>query len=236
MATQIKQNIVTDGLDILVDVNSINCYPRSGTVVTSRILVDASSNTNTSSTSYVGDPLIIGNDGTGGDLQFSQSTDWATSSFTFSGWGYRDDLSNDRQGRICDQLSAGNGHLRMSLLSTPNFQFRPVAGGSTTILSSSKSIQAQRWYNLVVTKEGTSSGGSAAYVMYLNGEPVDTASSSVLVTSANFTMYRLMRSADDDQTTTSWKGKFGPFYGYTKALSQEEVLQNYNALKGRFKS
>ena len=68
MATQIKQNIVTDGLDILVDVNSINCYPRSGTVVTSRKLVDASSNTNTSSTSYVGDPLIIENDGTGGDL------------------------------------------------------------------------------------------------------------------------------------------------------------------------
>jgi len=113
-------------------------------------------------------------------------------------------------------------------------QFRPVAGSSTNILTSSTSFDDNTWYNLVVTKEGTSSGGSADYVMYLNGVVVNTATSSVLETSSNFTQYKLMRSADHDSTFTSWLGNFGPFHAYTKALSAAEVSQNFNALRGRY--
>tara|TARA_R100001510_G_C7645624_1_gene202987 strand:+ start:26 stop:730 length:705 start_codon:yes stop_codon:yes gene_type:complete len=232
MATNYSPKIVTDQLAIVVDVASKKCYSGSGSTVTGFINGNSDSD---AKLSFSGNPLHIVNDGSGGELNFSQSTNWATTSFTFSAWGNRDDLNESREGRMCDQLLAGNGHLRMSLFSTSSsLQFRPAGGGSTNLISSSTTISAGRWYNLVVTKEGTTSGGSANYAMYINGVQVATSTSSALVTSDRFTQYKLMRSADDDQSGTSWLGKFGPFHAYTKALSAVEVSQNFNALRGRF--
>ena len=232
MGTNYSPKIVTDQLVIVVDVASKKCYSGSGSTVTAFI------NGNTDSDaklSFSGSPLHIVNDGSGGELEFSQSTNWATTSFTFSAWGQRNGLSDDREGVMCDQLIAGNGHLRMCLFYPyPKLQFRPVAGSSTNILTSSASFDDNTWYNLVVTKEGTTSGGSANYVMYINGVVVNTATSSVLETSSNFTQYRLMRSVDHDSSSTSWLGNFGPFHAYTKALSAAEVSQNFNALRGRY--
>ena len=232
MAVNYQNKIVTDQLDIAVDVSSPRCYPLAGSTVTA--LINGNSDTD-SKLNFSGEPLCIDNDGTGGELSFSQSNNWATTSFTFSAWGQRNGLSDNREGVMCDQLLAGNGHLRMSLLyPNPKFQFRPPGGSSTNILTSSSSFNDNAWYNLVVTKEGTTSGGSADYVMYLNGAVVNSATSSVLETSSNFTQYKLMRSADDDSTSVSWLGKFGPFHAYTKALSNKEVAQNFNAIRGRF--
>lgn len=232
MAVNYQNKIVTDQLDIAVDVSSPRCYPLAGSTVTA--LINGNSDTD-SNLNFSGEPLYIDNDGTGGELTFNQSNNWATTSFTFSAWGQRNGLSNDEEGVMCDQLQAGNGHLRMCLFYPyPQFQFRPVAGSSTTILTSSTSFNDNTWCNLVVTKEGTTSGGSADYVMYLNGEVVNSATSSVLETSSNFISYHLMRSVDHDQPTMSWLGKFGPFHAYTKALSAAEVTQNFNAIRGRF--
>ena len=232
MAVNYQNKIVTDQLDIAVDVSSPRCYPLAGSTVTA--LINGNSDTD-SKLNFSGEPLCIDNDGTGGELSFSQSNNWATTSFTFSAWGQRNGLSDNREGVMCDQLLAGNGHLRMSLLyPNPKFQFRPPGGSSTNILTSSSSFNDNAWYNLVVTKEGTTSGGSADYVMYLNGAVVNSATSSVLETSSNFTQYKLMRSTDHDSSSTSWLGNFGPFHAYTKALSNKEVAQNFNAIRGRF--
>ena len=232
MAVNYQNKIVTDQLDIAVDVSSPRCYPLAGSTVTA--LINGNSDTD-SNLNFSGEPLYIDNDGTGGELRFNQSNNWATTSFTFSAWGQRNGLSDSREGVMCDQLLAGNGHLRMSLLyPDPQFQFRPPGGSSTNILTSSSSFNVDDWYNLVVTKEGTTSGGSADYVMYLNGAVVNSATSSVLETSSNFIDYHLMRSADDDSTSVSWLGRFGPFHAYTKALSAAEVTQNFNAIRGRF--
>jgi len=230
MAVNYQNNIVTDQLAIAVDVSSPRCLAGS----TVKALINGNSDSDTK-LSFAGQPLYIVNDGSGGELNFSQSTNWATTSFTFSAWGQRNGLSDNREGVMCDQLLAGNGHLRMSLIYPyPKFQFRPAGGSGTNILTSSSSFDDNRWYNLVVTKEGTTSGGSADYVMYLNGVVVDTATSSVLVTASQFSQYKLMRSADDDSPFTSWLGNFGPFHAYTKALSNKEVAQNFNAIRGRF--
>jgi hypothetical protein len=230
MAVNYQNNIVTDQLAIAVDVSSPRCLAGS----TVKALINGNSDSD-AKLSFAGQPLYIVNDGSGGELVFSQSTNWATTSFTFSAWGQRNGLSDDREGVMCDQLLAGNGHLRMCLFYPyPKLQFRPAAGSSTNILTSSTSFDDNTWYNLVVTKEGTTSGGSANYVMYLNGVVVDTATSSVLVTASQFSQYKLMRSADHDSTSTSWLGNFGPFHAYTKALSNKEVAQNFNAIRGRF--
>ena len=125
MGTNYSPRIVTEQLDILVDVASKKCYSGSGSTVTA--FINGNDETD-AKLSFIGDPLYISNDGTGGQLIFPQSNNWATTSFTFSAWGNRDDLDEEREGRMCDVLSAGNGHLRMSLLSSPTFQSRPACG------------------------------------------------------------------------------------------------------------
>jgi len=232
MATQVKPHIITEGVDEVIDAGDPKCLTASDSI---QGRINQLSNVRSGSGITFSNG-VTNSTGAGGNLSWSRSINWAETSFTFSGWGNRDDLDDDKEGRIVDVLNAGNGHLRLTLKTNPDLQFRPTAGGGTNLVSATKTINAGEWYNLVVTKSGETSGGSANYALYLNGEQIGTNTSSALVTDSNFTKYRLMRSADDDQSSISWLGKYGPFYSYTRALTEAEVLQNYNALKGRFES
>lgn len=237
MALHHNPRIVTQGLEMFIDPADPNCYPGSGLSFTDLSTNGWATNIDYSSElSIAGSPAYISNTGSGGSYRFSNSPyiNWATTGFTFSAWGYRDNLSDDRQGRMVDFVNAGNGHLRLTLKSTCNLNFRPTAGGSTDLLNGG-TASAGVWHNLAITKEGNTSGGSATYSMYLDGILVDTNTSSALVTDSNFTVIRIMRSADDDQPTISWDGNFGPFMVYTRALAAAEVYQNYIAHKDRFK-
>ena len=222
--------IVTNGLEASIDAGDPKCLTASDSITT-RIYDQGNVRTGSGITFSDG---VTNSTGVGGNLSWPRSINWAETSFTFSGWGNRDDLDDDKEGRIVDVLNAGNGHLRLTLKTNPDLRFRPTAGGGNNLISATKTINAGEWYNLVVVKSGETSGGSASYVMYLNGEQIATNTSSALATDSNFTRYRLMRSADDDQSSISWLGKFGPFYSYTRALTDSEVLQNYNATKSRF--
>jgi len=237
MALHHNPRIVTSGLELYIDPNDPNCYEGSGLTVTDLSTNGWASNVDFSSElSIVGNPKYINNTGSGGSYRFSNTPyiNWATTSFTFSAWGYRDSLSDARQGRMFDMVNAGNGHLRLTLAGTCALNFRPTAGGGSTILSGG-TASAGVWHNLVVTKSGATSGAVSTYVMYLDGEEVDSTTSSALVTDNNFTIIRVMRSSDDDQPSISWDGRFGPFMVYTRALTAEEVEQNYEAHKKRFK-
>ncbi len=222
--------IVTNGLEALIDAGDPKCLTASDSITT-RIYDQGNVRSGSGITFSDG---VTNSTGVGGNLSWTRSINWAETSFTFSGWGNRDDLNDDKEGRIVDVLNAGNGHLRLTLKTNPTFIFRPTAGSGNTLISATKTINAGEWYNLVVVKSGEISGGYGFYTMYLNGEEIATNTSSSLVTDSNFTRYRLMRSADDDQSSISWLGKFGPFYSYTRALAEAEVLQNYNATKSRF--
>tara|TARA_A200000159_G_scaffold161331_1_gene183066 strand:+ start:1063 stop:1758 length:696 start_codon:yes stop_codon:yes gene_type:complete len=230
MALSHSPKIVTDGLEALIDAGDPKCLTASDSITT-RIYDQGNVRSGSGITFSDGE---TNSTGVGGNLSWPRSINWAETSFTFSGWGNRDNLDDDKEGRIVDVLNAGNGHLRLTLKTNPDLRFRPTAGGGNNLISATKTINAGEWYNLVVVKSGETSGGSASYVMYLNGEQIATNTSSALATDSNFTRYRLMRSADDDQSSISWLGKFGPFYSYTRALTASEVLQNYNAQKGRF--
>jgi len=230
MALAHSPTIVTEGLDEVIDAGDPKCLTASDSI---QGRINQLSNVRAGSGITFSDG-VTNSTGAGGSLSWTRSIDWAKTSFTFSGWGNRDDLDDDKEGRIVDVLNAGNGHLRLTLKTNPTFIFRPTAGGGNTLISATKTINAGEWYNLVVVKSGEISGGYGFYTMYLNGEEIATNTSSSLVTDSNFTRYRLMRSSDDDQSSISWLGKFGPFYSYTRALAEAEVLQNYNATKSRF--
>ena len=225
-----QPKIVTNGLDALIDAADPKCNTASNSITTR---VHSTANVIAGSGITFSDG-VTNSTGLGGSFTWAKSINWAETSFTFSGWGNRDDLNDDREGRIVDVLNAGNGHLRLTLTTNPSLYFRPTGGGGSNLITATQTIDAGKWYNLVVTKTGNSSGVLASYTMYLNGKQIATNTSAGLVTDNNFTRYRLMRSSDDDQSGISWLGKFGPFYSYTRALTEAEVLQNYNANKSRF--
>lgn len=229
-------NIVLDGLVLYAD--PANIKSNEGGINMADLMGNYTDQTLASTEmSIEGDPKIITSNGDGGNFRFLEKNgnyiNWATTEWSISAWGLRDN-STARENRMWDVLNAGNGHLRLTLDAVPDLNFRPTAGGQTSLVSGGSSEIGQ-WYNIVITKSGTTSGGSATYVMYNNGYSVASNTSTALITDGNFTYIRIMRSADDDQgDTISWDGDFGPFAVYNRVLTAGEVKQNYDGLKTRF--
>ena len=81
------------------------------------------------------------------------------------------------------------------------------------------------WNQIVVTKEGST------WKLYTNGELVYTNGSSISFSNVTANM----RIGSWNHTTgRELNGKIGTIRAYHKTLTASEVLQNYNATKGRF--
>jgi len=104
-------------------------------------------------------------------------------------------------------------------------------------------ISADTWYNIAVTQDGT------AAVCYINGSTVSLEN----LTSGNPTTVATLwyqyiapqelyigKNRVGNQNNPGavdvghWNGQIGPIQFYNRALSANEVLHNYNALKSRF--
>ena len=98
-----------------------------------------------------------------------------------------------------------------------------LRGGTTTDLSTS--IAANTWYNVAVTWDGSTANG------YLNGQFVST----IPVATASLQSTRFgIGNAGADMDRERFDGKISQVLAYNRALTASEVLQNYNALKGRY--
>ena len=81
-----------------------------------------------------------------------------------------------------------------------------------------------KWIYMVTVSDSTGSK------LYLNGQEAIGA----YVNSADEDFGINYRIGTRYTTNAQWTGFFGPIYFYNRALSAQEVKQNYNALKGRF--
>ena len=105
-------------------------------------------------------------------------------------------------------------------------------GGSTTNQSvSSASVNDNKWHQIIVTFE------SSSHKSYLDGILFDTITKNQVSYSATY--YYFIGSG----TNAAWpnagnmtlSGNISNFMFYNRALSATEVLQNYNATKGRYR-
>jgi hypothetical protein len=102
--------------------------------------------------------------------------------------------------------------------------FATTPGGGITILGNAGSIITNNWYNLV----GTRTNGVIR--LYLNGNLVGTPVTSSGV--FNTTNARIATNAD--ASSEKLQGSVSALTLYTRSLSADEVLQNYNAQKSKF--
>ena len=229
MAAGDGPNIVTDGLVFAVDAADKLSYPGSGTV-----WKDLSGNGN-DGTLTNGPTFDSGN---GGSLVFDGSDDYvdfgynatlrSSNEFTWIAWCYPE----EKTFRYRTVFSTGYGsttgvQLRMdrSLPANNNefiFETNHTISGKGGI--STGTVDNNAWYMVSGVVD------SSTRKIYLNTTLKNSSNinGDYVIGSNNLTI------GDNRVANEYWLGNIGPILFYHKALTPQEITQNYNALKSRF--
>ena len=215
-------NIVTDGLVFTVDAANKQSYIGSGTSWNDTIGSNDVTLLNgpTFSSNNLGSIVFDGEDD---NSQFGNV--FSENANSVCAWVYNTNLSRDatvvghwstQYILYMDTGGAGDGYRVL---------YRTAAGNTGTSDSNVNAIQDQ-WQYIVTTFSGTSTS------LYVDGEHIQTStfSSTTIDTSTN----NIAIGADYPNGGRDWQGRIASVFFYDKALPANEVLQNYNALKGRF--
>ena len=213
------EGIVTDGLAIILDAGFTPSYPKNGTT-----WYDLSGNGNDGT--LTNGPTF--DTGDGGSIEFDGTNDEVTYPSTNSAdhsvevWFNANDL-------IGTQALIGEGaYYRLYLVGSTSLYWwnRAGTGGSITSISYSSTFSTAQWYHAV----GVTESGSERK-LFLNG--IEVASES---TAINFGTGSTNGSIANGFPNASlfFHGKIAGAKKYNRALSASEVLQNFNAQKGRF--
>ena len=229
MALAHSPKIVTDGLVLCLDAADRKSYPGSGTTWTDR-----------SGNGYNG-ALTNGptfNSANGGSIVFDGSNDYV---------GYDvDDLFNDTQNFSIEyfikinnsstNLLYGHNVNNNRIYSGTYLGYWDIGYGGTTWTGSSNGKQAvtQGWHHIAVTVS------SGVCKIYVDGIANNRTITDTSVTYVSGQLYMIGAFNYGTGSTGSFYSGYSHlnncanFKVYNKALTVSEVLQNYNATKGRF--
>ena len=203
--------IVTDGLVLCLDAGNNKSYPSSGTSWS-----DLSGNNNNGT--LTNGPTFTGS--FGGSIVFDGSNDYATNvysqpayqsttSFTWNVWVKPTSAAT---GTIIG--NRGGGSLDFTKLQNQGYEYYP--------LTLSYAMTLNVWQNACVVKNQSS------FYYYINGILVNSGTSSV--TRGANPLYL----GGDPGASEYAPNSIASVQIYNRPLSASEVLQNYNATKGRF--
>lgn len=229
--------IVTDGLVIYLDAKNTRSYPGSGNNVT-----DLSGRANNAvfsdlfNSSNGNRPLYDIDDVAGPNFYFpndystiNTSISLANSSFTISGWmSFANSASSVKlwgAGRSYP-VSAGGGYT--VVLSNATRISDSLWGGDTAY---TVDIQSNTWYYITSTYSGNSPYQRRIYV---NGIPASAAPTGINFYSTEPLRIGYYGAYDTNNWGFNGYKKVATFSVHDRVLSQAEILQNFNALRGRF--
>jgi hypothetical protein len=212
--------IVTDGLVLALDAGSKKSYPDSGTT-----WYDLSGNGNNGTLT---NGPTFGVD-SGGVISFDGSNDRVEcpnvnpTSLTLEFWFKWTNL-NDAW-LISNQTGYGNNNNGyLFRIDSPSYSCYFRAGYDTGYAQCASSITLNEWYHF------TSTVNTSATKMYRNGILVSTASGVTI----DYTDVTGLTIGSDRAGVVRTAGDMSNIRIYNKALTAQEVLQNYNATKSRF--
>ena len=101
-------------------------------------------------------------------------------------------------------------------------------GGGYIQSNSTLTVALNTWALMTVSIK---SGQANQSKFYVNSTSETISHTHTIIGDSNKPLYLGRRGED---TSYMWDGNLGPVHIYNRALSAEEILHNYNALKGRF--
>ena len=240
----ITTNIISDGLVFNMDAaNRASTIPSSATTkafntidtsISGSFINDTIYDSSTISPSYAFD-------GTGDYIECNPSfedTDEA-SQLTVGFWLYANDSAENRW---CGKYDGTGRWLSCQKNANKDIYF-VVANGSLTYAGfpsgATGVFSAGNWYYYVGVFDGTQSTNSERLKIYWTntGQPPEQKTLSFVgtipATTAAFDDDDMWFIGSDGYNTNT-NGNIGPMHIYNRALSSNEVLHNYTALKGRF--
>ena len=236
MALHHSPKILTSGLVLTLDAGDINSYPGSGSTVYNLI----STSTYPSMTLY-GDTANYGSIGNGvvtlggasnntssgtilrglGDLGSTVNSD-----FTTMGWQYR---TSSNSGEI---LSYRETSFRLSFDITNDgmYFYQRELISPYTINSTGVSVvnSLNTWNHFALVRSGNS------WSFYKNGTLIGTNTFIPTETLSGSAFHIGGAWSDDDYLSNCMNGRVGPTMHYIRALTSQEISQNFNAHKNRF--
>lgn len=116
----------------------------------------------------------------------------------------------------------------LMMIPTGKIQFQKDDGINNPIITTTSSYNDGTWYNVNVSIDGT-------IRIYINGVLVISGSdTTVNSTSNNNSLLIGSNGSNGGYTGVYYNGNISNTTIYNRALSATEILQNYNALKGRY--
>ena len=237
MSVDAGPNVVDNGLVLNIDAANLRSWPGSGTT-----WYDVSGQTNTA-TMYGSVPTstdgggcfdfaaVTGSYSGDASLGFSFTGNMipTTGSFTFSTWIKNPPVSVGQCGMFsnaggADGYRFGIGLNGCYVLVGPTY--------SEPFLGFTNGLSASLWYNvcMIFDRAGTNSSGTPQWQLYLNGVYQTATNMGVPQTTFTDAAPGLVRSA----CCGLYTGKIATFVAYNRALSANEITQNFIALRGRF--
>lgn len=232
MGLKIKnsKNIVTDGLIFNLDASDKLSYSGTGSTWTDRVNNKSGSMLNMGSSNFSSSNNgILNFDGAEEQVTYTSDSNLRlTTNMTFSYFFKRSNVGSGQtlMGRG-PQQSTGFYWL-MIHQAKPYFQYRGQSGYHA--IQPSYTVNTGEWYSWDVVIES-----STSIKMYINGENIHEDNSINEIQTAAFDdILRVGSYGSSGHTTWLFSGSIGSAMIYNKSLTSDEILQNYNATKGRF--
>jgi hypothetical protein len=223
--SKFTNTIIQQGLVLNIDAANPYSYGGAGTTVYD--VSNTALSWTTNNTTYNSDPIkYFSYNGSSSWLQSSTSTAYDSQTITMECWFYPTTLTQDgflfEKGQVNTQYS-------MFLAFGNTFYFRTIGGtinNQDLTFTTSTYIVANAWNHVVCTYNGSTK------IVYVNGiQAASVAASGTLQTGQTNQYIGKYGAAGNN---FPFNGRIGESRVYNIALSAAQVLQNYNATKGRF--
>jgi hypothetical protein len=232
--TIINPNVVTNGLIYYLDAENVNCYNGAidTTGTTYNNLVGLPSGSLVGNTTFKTEPKRFDtNNSVATDIGYLSVTSAITfadaSEYTFDTWVRIEDNGTGTTSNSIVGRGATAPWFYVSVSSNVNwrFIFRESDGTARLFAAYTTPTLVNNWNNatIVVTSD-------RVIKLYVNG----VYKSSVTPTSSLFNISRIAGGYKSGTNTNPFFGSMAQFKIYNRALTDAEVLQNYNTIKTRY--
>ena len=240
MATIGGINSTKTGLVISLDAGNLSSYISGSSTYTNLSrgnIVTTATLTNQNSTvtipQYTSENLgVLNFNGTGSVISVSSNPStagfWPINQFSLEAWFKSPRLGlNQTLGGIFGFTYGVRCYLLNSPAGAISFGVSSTTTSAVTITDSSRNYFDNQWHHVIAVNNGVSSS------LYVDGT-LKTAAAASWTGTSPWPTNGLNIGRDNNDAVYYFSGSIGPVRVYNTALTATEVLQNYNAMRGRF--